>query len=101
MRDRAGLLTARSRRLADSSRLARYRRGCTKSAATCSLEESDNTYVQSGLSNARNEGINSKIRTVTRRAYGFHSASSLISYIILCCSGIYLEPAFNYPFAYH
>ena len=58
-------------------------------------------YVRSGLSNARNEGINSKIRTVTRRAYGFHSASSLISYIILCCSGIHLEPAFNYPFAYH
>lgn len=58
-------------------------------------------YVKSGLSNARNEGINSKIRTVTRRAYGFHSSSSLISYIILCCSGIYLEPAFNYPFAYH
>ena len=50
---------------------------------------------------ARNEGINSKIRTVTSRAYGFHRASSVISYIILCSSGIHLEPAFNYPFAYH
>ena len=54
-------------------------------------------YVQSGLSNARNEGINSKIRTITRRAYGFHSATSLISYIFLCCSGITLQPVFNYP----
>ena len=54
-------------------------------------------YVRSGLSNARSEGINSKIRTLTRRAYGFHEASSLISYIILCCSGIRLEPVFNYP----
>lgn len=54
-------------------------------------------YIRSGLSNARSEGINSKIRTLTRRAYGFHSASSLISYIILCCSGIRLEPVFSYP----
>lgn len=52
-------------------------------------------YVESGLSNARSEGINSKIRTVTRRAYGFHTSGSLIAMIFLCCAGIRLEPVFH------
>ncbi len=45
-----------------------------------------------GLSNGRTEGLNGKIRTITRRSYGFHSAASLISLIFLCCSGIVLQP---------
>ena len=32
--------------------------------------------------------MNGKIRTITRRSYGFHSASNLIALIFLCCSGI-------------
>lgn len=54
-------------------------------------------YVRSGLSNGRTEALNGKTRTITRRSYGFHSASSLISMIFLCCSGIELEPVFTYP----
>src|SRR5512138_962353 len=34
--------------------------------------------VATGLNNARTEGLNGKIRTITRRAYGFHHAPSLI-----------------------
>ena len=36
-------------------------------------------YVRDRLNNGRVEGLNGKIRTITRRAYGFHSAASLIS----------------------
>lgn len=45
-------------------------------------------YVATGLSNGRAEGLNGKVRTITRRSYGFHSAESLIALIFLCCSGI-------------
>ena len=50
-------------------------------------------YVATGLSNARAEGTNGKVRTITRRSYGFHSAWSLIAMIFLCCSGLRLPPA--------
>ena len=49
-------------------------------------------YVATGLSNGRSEGLNGKIRTITRRSFGFHSAASLIALIFLCCSGITLLP---------
>lgn len=49
-------------------------------------------YVATGLSNGLSEGLNGKVRTITRRAYGFHSAHSLIGLIFLCCSGIRLSP---------
>jgi transposase len=58
-------------------------------------------YVSSGLSNGRTEALNGKARTITRRAYGFHSASSLIAMLFLCCSGIQLHPVFNYPKSTH
>lgn len=54
-------------------------------------------YVATGLSNARTEGMNGKIRTITRRSFGFHSASSLIAMVFLCCSGIILTPAHSFP----
>jgi transposase len=54
-------------------------------------------YVRSGLSNGRTEGLNGKARTITRRAYGFHSASALIALLMLCCSGMHLEPVFHWP----
>jgi transposase len=50
-----------------------------------------------GLSNGRTEGLNGKIRTITRRAYGFHSANSLIGFIMLCCTGLVLQPVFKSP----
>jgi transposase len=49
-------------------------------------------YVATGLSNGRSEGLNGKIRTITRRSFGFHGPTSLIALIFLCCSGITLLP---------
>ncbi|MBA3808585.1 MAG: ISL3 family transposase [Solirubrobacterales bacterium] len=40
------------------------------------------------LSNGRLEGLNSKIRLLSHRAYGFHSADALIAIIYLCCTNI-------------
>ena len=36
--------------------------------------------------------MNGKARTITRRAYGFHHAHSLIAMLFLCCSGLVLNP---------
>jgi hypothetical protein len=33
------------------------------------------------------------MRTVARRAYGFHSAEALIAMVFLCCSKIEFSPA--------
>ena len=49
-------------------------------------------YVQTGATNGRVEGLNGKARTITRRSYGFHSASALIAMLFLCCSGISVSP---------
>lgn len=58
-------------------------------------------YVRSGLSNGRTEGLNGKARTLTRRAYGFHSAHGLIALLKLCCSGIHLRPVHHWPGSTH
>lgn len=52
-------------------------------------------YIPLRLNNGRTEGMNRKIRTLTSRAYGFHSAESLIALVHLCCSGLHLEPVFK------
>jgi transposase len=44
------------------------------------------------ITNARAEGMNSKIRMLSHRAYGFHSAPAAIAMMQLCCSGITIEP---------
>jgi transposase len=54
-------------------------------------------YVATGLSNGPTEALNGKARTITRRSYGFHSATSLISMLFLCCSGIVLHPSHVTP----
>jgi transposase len=46
--------------------------------------------IQLGLSNARLEALNSKVRLLSHRAYGFHSADALIAMIYLCCAGIHI-----------
>jgi Transposase len=51
--------------------------------------------IATGLSSGPTEGLNGKIRTLTRRAYGFHSARSLIGLIFLCCAGLTLQPVFK------
>jgi transposase len=44
--------------------------------------------VELGISNGRLEALNSKVRLISHRAYGFHSADALIAMIYLCCAGI-------------
>jgi transposase len=58
-------------------------------------------YVRTGLSNGRTEGLNGKARTITRRAYGLHSADSLIALLRLCCGGIHLRPVHHWPRSTH
>ncbi len=40
------------------------------------------------LSNGRLEGLNSKIRLISHRSYGLHSADALIALVYLCCAGV-------------
>jgi transposase len=47
--------------------------------------------IRLGLSNGRLEGLNSKIRLISHRAFGFHSPDPLIALIYLCCAGITIE----------
>lgn len=54
-------------------------------------------YVRTKLSNGRAEGLNGKIRVITKRSYGFHDASALIAMIYLCCTGLMLTPVRHYP----
>jgi transposase len=54
-------------------------------------------YIATGLSNGRAEGMNGKVRTITRRAYGFHGPWSLIALIFLCCSAIVVPPPHRFP----
>ena len=44
--------------------------------------------IEYGLSNARVEAINTQIRMITRRAYGFHSAGALIALAMLSLAGL-------------
>jgi transposase len=44
--------------------------------------------VELGLSNARAEGVNARIRLIQRRGYGYHSLESLAAAIYLCLGGI-------------
>lgn len=44
--------------------------------------------VELEISNGRLEALNSKVRLLSHRAYGFHSADALIAMIYLCCAGI-------------
>ncbi len=49
-------------------------------------------FIDKKITNSPVEGMNSKIRMISHRAFGFHSASALISMIYLNCSGITLTP---------
>jgi len=47
--------------------------------------------IELGLSNSRLEALNSKIRLISHRSYGFHSADPLIALIHLCCGPLKIE----------
>lgn len=48
-------------------------------------------YIKDRSTNGFVQGINNRLRTSSRYAYGFHSAESLISMLFLCAGGIELE----------
>jgi transposase len=47
--------------------------------------------IRLGLSNGRLEGLNSRIRLISHRSFGFHSASPLVALVYLCCAGIVID----------
>jgi len=49
-------------------------------------------YVRWRVTNSTAEGLNTKARLLTRRAYGFHTPSAVIAMIMLCCSGLVFKP---------
>ena len=48
--------------------------------------------IRLGLSNGRLEGLNSKVRLISHRSFGFHSAAPLVALIYLCCGGLVVTP---------
>jgi transposase len=47
--------------------------------------------IRLSLSNGRLEGLNSRVRLISHRSFGFHSAAPLIALIYLCCGGITID----------
>lgn len=45
-----------------------------------------------GINNGRMEGLNSKVRLLSHRSFGFHGPAPLIALIYLCCTGIQITP---------
>jgi len=48
--------------------------------------------IRLGLSNGRMEGLNSKVRLLSHRSFGFHGPQPLIALIYLCCTGLHINP---------
>ena len=49
-------------------------------------------YIRWRLTNGLVEGLHNKVRVITRRAFGFHSAAAVIGMITLCCTNLALQP---------
>ena len=47
-------------------------------------------WVRWRISNGRLEGMNNRIRLLSHRSFGLHSAEALISLVYLCCGGLTL-----------
>ncbi|MFN0007303.1 MAG: ISL3 family transposase [Planctomycetota bacterium] len=78
---RSWIAWASRSRLAPFVRLGRTIRKCLPGIVA---------FVQHRLTNALAEGTNNKIRLISHRAFGFHSAPPLIATVYLCCGGIKL-----------
>ncbi len=48
--------------------------------------------IRLGINNGRTEALNNKVRLITRRAYGFHSADAALALVLLTCGPITLQP---------
>jgi len=47
--------------------------------------------IRLGINQGRTEALNNKVRLITRRAYGFHSADAALALIMLTCGPITLH----------
>ena len=47
--------------------------------------------IRLALSNGRLKGLNSRIRLISHRSFGFHSPDPLIALVYLCCAGVIIE----------
>src|SRR5206468_9016022 len=47
--------------------------------------------IRLGINQGRTEALNNKVRLITRRAYGFHSASAALALVMLTCGPITLQ----------
>jgi transposase len=47
--------------------------------------------LELGINNGRTEGLNRKVRSITSRAFGFHSAKAVAAMIMLCCGPVELH----------
>ncbi|MCA9730163.1 MAG: ISL3 family transposase [Candidatus Eisenbacteria bacterium] len=54
-------------------------------------------YIGERLTNGIVEGINNRMRMVSRRAFGFHSPEPLIALLRLCCGRVPLDPPIPVP----
>ena len=48
--------------------------------------------IRLGINQGRTEALNNKVRLITRRAYGFHSAKAALALVTLSCAPITLHP---------
>jgi transposase len=48
--------------------------------------------IRLGINQGRTEALNNKVRLITRRAYGFHSANAALALVMLSCGPITLTP---------
>jgi len=46
--------------------------------------------IRLGITNARVEGLNNRVRLITRRGFGFHSATAVAALVMLSCGPINL-----------
>ena len=49
------------------------------------------TAIRLGINQGRTEALNNKVRLITRRAYGFHSAKAALALVLLTCGPITLH----------
>jgi transposase len=47
--------------------------------------------IRLGITQGRTEAMNNKVRLITRRAYGFHSAEAALALVMLTCGPITLH----------
>jgi transposase len=48
--------------------------------------------IRLGINQGRTEALNNKVRLITRRAYGFHTADAALALVMLTCGPITLQP---------